>query len=135
MKMPLVGLMLLASALVAFGAQGVGPVKVTIQTEQSEIGEGVSLPVDPTPKVRYGMQPQGGTNMPGLQGLNGERLTFSPQGGHTIPLMIDGKIEYFGQGNVVNPKGQQQGKWLSQNVPLQNKPGTRPRHGVTSEWV
>ncbi|HYV35452.1 MAG TPA: hypothetical protein VE988_07100 [Gemmataceae bacterium] len=134
MKMPLVGLLLLASGLVAFGAQGGGPVKVTIQTEKSEVGEGVSLPIDPTPRVKYGMQ-QGGTNMPGLQGANGERITYSPQGGHTIPMMIDGKLEYFGQGVVVNPKGQQQGKWLSQNVPLKGKPGARPRHGVSSEWV
>jgi hypothetical protein len=130
MKTPLIAL--LTAAVTLMPANADGQVKVTIQTEQSEIGEGVSLPIDSTPRVKYGMQ-QGGTNMPGLQGANGERITYSPQGGHTIPLMIDGIIDYFGQGNVVNPnKRQPPGKWISQNVPLKSKPGSRPRHGVSS---
>src|SRR5437899_1897791 len=50
-----------------------GPVKVTIQAAKNESGEGATLPIDPTLRVRYGIQD---TQMPGLGGMNGERLTF-----------------------------------------------------------
>jgi hypothetical protein len=100
-----------------------GPVKVTIQVEKTETGEGAPSPVDPMPRVRYGINE---TMMPGLAALNGEPLTISPAGGHQIFLMIDGQMSFFGQAN---------GKWVSRMVPLGKGQGGQQRHGVTSEWV
>src|SRR5207302_2639454 len=94
------------------------------QAAKSEAGEGATLPIDPTPRVRYGLE--GGTQMPGLGGMNGERLTFSPQGGHQIMIQVDGQITILGQ-----PPG----KWESLNVPLGKGPGGRKREGVKSVWV
>jgi hypothetical protein len=104
-------------------AQG-GPVKVKIENESAVVGEGASLPIDPTPKVRFGYQPN--NMMPGLGGLNNERLTISPQGGHDMMLQIDGQICIIGQQN---------GKWQTQAKPLGKTPGGKQRVGVTSTWV
>ncbi len=100
------------------------PVKVTIQASKSELGEGATLPIDPTLRVRYGIQQPG--QMPGLGGLNGERYTYSPQGGHEIMVQIDGQIYIFGQ---------QPGKWEAMNVPLGKGSGGRKREGVQHIWV
>jgi hypothetical protein len=100
------------------------PVKVTIQAAKSELGEGATLPVDPTIRVRYGIQQPG--QMPGLGGLNGERYTYSPAGGHEIMIQIDGQIYIFGQ-----PPG----KWDGINVPLGKGSGGRKREGVQHTWV
>lgn len=101
-----------------------GPVKVTIQHDNIVVGEGTGMPVDPTPKVRYGYQAP--IMMPGLGGLNGERYTFSPAGGHEMMLQIDGQISVIGQPN---------GKWESIAKPLGKAPGGKERIGVTSTWV
>jgi hypothetical protein len=100
-----------------------GPVKVTIQTAPSQSGEAATLPIDPKPRVRYGMQAP--IHMPGLAGLNGERLTYSPQGGHDMMVQIDNQILSMSQN----------GKWVSTNVPLGTGPGGKKREGVKSEWV
>jgi hypothetical protein len=99
------------------------PVKVTIQTAPNQSGEAATLPIDPKPRVRYGMQAP--IHMPGLAGLNGERLTFSPQGGHDMMVQIDNQILSMSQN----------GKWVSSNVPLGKGPGGKKREGVKSEWV
>jgi hypothetical protein len=100
-----------------------GQVKVTIQSAQDESSEGASLSIDPKPRVRYGMQAP--IHMPGLAGPNGERLTFSPQGGHDMMVQIDGQIYSMSQ----------IGKWVSTNVPLGKGPSGKKREGVKSEWV
>src|SRR5262249_41671805 len=92
-------------------------------TEKSDIGEGGTLPVDPTPRVRYGMMNE--TMMPGLAGPKGERLTYSPQGGHEMFVMIDGQMQPMGQGN---------GQWVTRMAPLDKGPGGKVRHGVRSVW-
>jgi hypothetical protein len=101
-----------------------GPVKVTIQHDSKVVGEGATLPIDPTPKVRYGIQQP--IMMPGLGGMNGERLTYSPQGGHEMFLRIDGQVHVIGQ-----PPGQ----WESIAKPLGKGPGGKERLGVKSVWV
>jgi hypothetical protein len=106
-----------------------GPVKVTIQAEKAEAGEGAALPVDPVPRVKYGMND---TMMPGLGGPKGEQLTISPQGGHQIYMMVDGVMQFFGQ---INGQANADGKWASRMVPLGKGQGGKIRHGVKSEWV
>jgi hypothetical protein len=101
-----------------------GPVKVTIQHDSKVVGEGATLPIDPTPKVRYGYQQP--IMMPGLGGMNGERLTYSPQGGHEMFLQIDGQVHVIGQ-----PPG----KWEIIAKPLGKGPGGKDRLGVKSVWV
>jgi hypothetical protein len=104
-------------------AQG-GPVKVTIQHENTVVGEGATLPIDPTPRVHFGYQPQ--MMMPGLAGPNGERLTISPQGGHQMMMQIDGQISIIGQ-----PPGM----WQTLAKQLPKSAGGKQRVGVTSTWV
>jgi hypothetical protein len=69
---------------------------------------------------------QNGVMMPGLAGLNGERLTYTPEGGHQIILALDGGYQPFGQVN---------GKWLAMKEPLKKRQGGKKSHGVRSEWV
>src|SRR3954468_17310332 len=114
MKLPL--LILTAFTILGAGAGG-GPVKVTIQSEKNEFGEGSALPVDPQPRVRFGVEPP--TMMPGLGGLNNEPLTISPQGGHEILVHIDGSVQAFGQ---------MKGKWVSRLAPLGKSPGGKATH-------
>jgi hypothetical protein len=104
-------------------AQG-GPVKVTIEHDNIVVGEGASLPIDPTPKVRFAYV--NNNMMPGLAGINGERLTFSPQGGHDMLLQIDGQVSMIGQ-----PPGQ----WTTLAKPLGKSTAGKQRIGVTSTWV
>jgi hypothetical protein len=119
------GFIVLGLALLVTADAQSGPVKVTIQTEQNDVGEGSSLPIDPTPKVRYGMQND--IMMPGLGGLNGERLTYSPQGGHEMYMMLDNQM-------IPMIGGAGQGNWKTRMAPLPKGPGGKVRHGVLSVW-
>jgi hypothetical protein len=115
---------IIAVILGVWPAPADGQVKVTIQDEKQVTGEGSSLPIDPTPQVRYGLDQN--TMMPGLSTVRGERLTFSPQNGNPIFVMIDNQMQVFGQGN---------GRFESRNVPLEKGPSGKVRHGVKSVWV
>ena len=98
-------------------------VKVQIDEGKPEVIETV-LPVDPTPVVQFGTASQ--SMMFGLS-YKGQRITFSPAGGHDIHIKVDGQEMVVGQ--------PQAGKWEPMREDLKPKPGGKKRHGVRSTWV
>ena len=56
-------------------------VKVKLDEPKTEVSEAVVLPVDPTPVVKIGTQSE--SMMWGLS-YKGQRIVYSPQGGHDI---------------------------------------------------
>jgi hypothetical protein len=117
--------LLLAGALAAAGPaspQGAAPpVKVTFEDAQPEVTEAV-LPVDPTPRIAYGLSPNQSWGLTYKQ----QRITYGgPGGGHDIKVRIDGQEFTFGQ---------QPGRLNPQQVPLGKGAFGRTRHGVRSTW-
>ena len=118
---PLAGC-LLAVALSTGHAQGPnGRVRVKVADAEPQLTEAI-LPVDPRPRITYGVGP---TMSWGLA-YNGQRITYSPAGGHDIKIRIDGREYIFGR-----PPG----RWAPQQTPLGKGAFGRQRHGIKSTWV
>lgn len=115
-------LTLFAAAVLPGYPQGpLPPVQVKVSDAQPEVTEAI-LPVDPNPVVSYGVGP----NMSWGLSYRGQRVTYSPQGGHDIKVRIDGREMIFGQ-----PPG----RWDPQQAPLGKGAFGRQRHGVRSSYV
>jgi hypothetical protein len=97
------------------------PVRVQVEDAQPQVTE-ASIPVDPVPQIAYGVGP----NMSWGLSYRGQRITYSPQGGHDIKVRIDGREYIFGQ-----PPG----RWAPHQAPLGKGAFGRPRHGVKSTYV
>jgi hypothetical protein len=113
---------LLAAILATSAGQGQNsPVRVKVEDAEPQVVEAV-LPVDPQPRIAYGVGP----NMSWGLSYNGQRITFSPQGGHDIKVRIDNRELIFGQ-----PPG----RWSPRQVPIGKTATGRPRHGIKSTYV
>src|SRR5262249_30986366 len=57
---------------------------------------------------------------------NGQRITYSTQGGHELKFRVDGKEVSFGQGP---------GRWGVMREALPRTASGRVRHGIKSTWI
>jgi hypothetical protein len=112
-------LLLVGGGFWAQGQEASSPVKVSIKDGKVIVGE-PTLPLDPTPRCTIA---HSGQNNFGLM-VDGNRLTFSPNGSIWTSIMVDGSIS--------NPFNFNQPQ--KQPVPLPPTVSGRKRHGTTSSW-
>jgi hypothetical protein len=100
------------------------PVRVKFEDARAQVTQEAVLPVDPVPRIAFGTGFN--NNMSWGLSYNGQRITYSPAGGHDMKARIDGREFIIGQ-----PPG----RWDPQRVELGKGAFGRKRHGIKSTWV